>query len=279
MNRNGKVIYDRRVNGLIERASLPEAIFPNWQGDRECWMFLSAHDDDIVTGAGLTLLAALDAKINTHAVITANGSMGYCRPEHRNSIAAVRQKEAKASFKALGLPARHLHFLGFEDCSLYLNAGRRFEEDTYAPRAETTILGATGLQNSFTWILRKVRPTRLFIPNPCDIHPDHQLTAKEMLISIFHAQGGIWPELGPKLEEIPMLYEYAAYSDFTTPPTIRVRTTPKMLDKKLDGIKAYASQEQIDLLIDIQRESGPQEYLREVEFDIMTPHKYDHLFD
>ncbi|MDO4576297.1 MAG: PIG-L deacetylase family protein [Planctomycetia bacterium] len=275
MSQKNKVLYDRRVGNLVERAGDARVIFPHWKGEKECWMFLSAHDDDIVIGAGLTLLAGLQEGIKTHAVISANGNMGYCRPEQRETIADVRKKETVESFELLGLSKENVHFLDFDDCSFYRNAGRRF-----AGQGETgpVIEGATGLQNSYTWILRKVRPTRVFLPNMADIHPDHQLTAKEMLISIFHAQGGIWPELGPSLEEIPQLYEYSAYSDFITPPTMRIRTCDELLEKKLAGISAFKSQEQIEMVIDVQRKSGPQEYLREVKFDIMEPHKHDILF-
>lgn len=275
---NSNVLYDRRVNNLVERAGEARIIFPHWQGKDECWLFLAAHDDDIVTGAGLTLLAGLEEKADVHAVITANGNMGYCRPEYRESIASIRKEEAMESFRILGLGQEKVHFLDFDDCSFYLQAGRRLVTDSLASSANTVIAGATGLQNSYTWILRKVRPTRVFLPTPTDIHPDHQMTTREMMISIFHAQGDIWPELGPKLEQLPLLYEYSTYSDFITQPTIRIRATDALWKKKLAGIMAYKSQEQIDMLIELQKKSGAQEYLREVRFDILEPHKYDRLF-
>lgn len=276
MTEQSKVIYDRRVQSIVERAPEARIIFPGWKKGKECWLFLSAHDDDVVCGAGLTLLAALKEGVEVHAVVTANGNMGYCKPELRTTIADVRQKEAKKSFDLLGVAKNNVHFLDFDDCNFYAHAGRRFaDKNTKSPVIE----GATGLQNSFTWILRKIRPTRIFLPTPTDIHPDHQLTTKEMLISIFHAQGNIWPELGKPISEIPALYEYSTYSDFAGQPTMRVRTDEAMFAKKLEAIRAYASQEQIELLINGLKESGAQEYLREVQLDIMTPHKHDRLFN
>lgn len=276
MFERSKVLYDRRVKSIVERAPEARIIYQNWKKDKEVWLFLSAHDDDIVCGAGLTLLAGLEAGVEVHAVISANGNMGYCRPEMRTTIADVRKKEAKKSFEILGVPQKNVHFLDFDDCNFYLNAGRRFANSkTTSPVIE----GATGLQNSYTWILRKIRPTRIFLPTPTDLHPDHQMATKEMLISIFHAQGGIWPELGKSIDEIPQLYEYSTYSDFAQLPTLRVRTTEDLFEKKLDAIRAYKSQEQIELLINGVKASGPQEYLREVVLDIMTPHKHDKLFD
>ena len=276
MSEQNKVIYDHRVLSIVERAPSARIIFPNWQKEKECWLFLAAHDDDIVCGAGLTLLAGLEEGVEVHAVISANGNMGYCREESRHTIAQIRRQEAEKSFDILGVKKENFHFLDFDDCSFYLNAGRRFaDENTKSP----VIAGATGLQNSYVWALRKIRPTRIFLPTPTDIHPDHQLTTKEMMISIFHAQGNIWPELGEQIEEIPLLYEYSTYSDFATLPTMRIRTNQELLERKLEAIRAYASQEQIELLVKGLEESGAQEYLREVKLDIMTPHKHDKLFD
>jgi len=60
---------------------------------------------------------------------------------------------------------------------------------------------------------------------------------------------------------------------------MRIRTNQELFEKKLDAIRAYKSQEQIELLVNGLIESGAQEYLREVNFDIMTPHKHDKLFN
>jgi len=146
------------------------------------------------------------------------------------------------------------------------------------PKCPTAIAGATGLQNSFAWALRKILPTRVFLPTLTDIHPDHKAVHVEFVMSIFHAQGKIWPELGPPIPEIPKLYEYATYCDFLTPPTIRVITSADLFERKLNAILAYQSQEQINLVLDNQRESGPQEYIRELEFNIFNPRQYERLF-
>ena len=51
-----------------------------------------------------------------------------------------------------------------------------------------------------------------------------------------------------------------------------------MLQTKLDGIWAYASQEQIGSLVEIQRGVGPIEYLRELDFHFYLPGQYHRLF-
>ena len=98
------------------------------------------------------------------------------------------------------------------------------------------------------------------------------------MISLFHAQGNIWPELGQPIPEVPKVYEFAVYCDFPEPPQIRIETPLAMLEVTLAGIGAYASQEQIDAVVDIQRSMGPIEYLRELTFNLYSPQQYHPLF-
>ncbi len=71
------------------------------------------------------------------------------------------------------------------------------------------------MQNAITYALRQVRPNRVFLPTSADLHPDHQIVHEEMLISLFHAQGNIWPELGPPIAEVPKVYEFACLLRFS----------------------------------------------------------------
>lgn len=271
MNTYQRITDDKKVL----TSSNPADVWADWKGEKETWLFLAPHDDDIILGAGLTFLAALTDGINVHAAITTNGESGYCRKEHRTKIAKVRQREATASFKAMGLSKDHLHFLNFHDAGVDHCTGHFLTRK----KSATSIEGATGLQNSYTWLLREVRPTRIFLPSITDIHPDHRTVHNEMVISVFHASGAIWPELGKPLEDFPILYEYATYNDFITPPNMRTTVPEELLEKKLAGIAAYKSQEQIGALIDIQRKAGCKEFVREIQFNLMTPGKYNYLFD
>lgn len=268
------ITYSRRIDGRIVRSPKIGEIFSNWQPAQERWLFLSAHDDDIVVGAGLTFQAAIAEGVEVHAVITTDGRMGYCRLSQRQIISEVRRKEAEASFQLLQLPLERLHFLGFPDCNLNPYRGRRLTTEG----DPTEIEGASGLQNAFPYMLRKIRPTRIFVPTITDLHPDHRIVNQEMLISLFHAQGKIWPELGEPLEQVPAVYDYATYCDFPEPPQIRLDTPAALLETKLQAIRAYASQEQIDMVVDVQREVGPIEYIREIAFNFYSPKQYHHLF-
>jgi LmbE family N-acetylglucosaminyl deacetylase len=269
----GMTYYRRTAGQMVVTPKIAE-LFPDWLFQRECWMFVAPHDDDIVTGAGLTFQAALAEGVQVHAVITTDGRMGYCRFPQRRTISKIRMAEAQKSFQILGLPLEQLHFLGFPDCNLNSYRGRHFA----TIGDPTEMEGASGMQNAFPHILRQIRPTRVFLPTSTDLHPDHRIVNQEMLISLFHAQGRIWPELGEPIEMVPAVYEYATYCDFPEPPQIRIDTPPAMLETKLEAIRAYASQEQIDVLIAVQRDVGPIEYLREVRFNFYAPRQYHALF-
>ena len=187
--------------------------------------------------------------------------------------ATIRREEAKTSFAVLGLPAERLCFLGYPDGQLTAWSGAFVRNGETGNGDE-----ACGIQMAFTRLLRQVRPTRVFVPTSADLHPDHRIVHEQLMISLFHAQGGIWPQLGPPIAEVPQVYEVAVYCDFPEPPQIRIETPPEMLETKLRAIAAFGSQEQIGAVVDIQRSIGPVEYLRELRFRLYSPKQYNELF-
>lgn len=268
-------IFQRRVEGRILSSENPAEVWSDWQSGREKWLFVAAHDDDIVCGAGLTFLAAVANGISVHAAVVSNGRMGYCSAGQRHSIVKIRKREASDSFRLLGLPEGRLDQFDYDDGNLAQEAGRRF---SMSPNDSNAIGGGVGLQNTMTWLLRKVAPTRIFMPNRLDLHPDHRVTNSELVISVFHAQGTIWPELGDPIESIPKLYEYTDYSDFAQPPDMRVLVSEDLARKRIEGIDLFKSQGQIELLTNRLRKSGGTEYLLEIAFDIFQAEKYETLF-
>ena len=113
-------MFQRLVEGRRIESGNPADIWPDWRGKDESWLFMSPHDDDIVCGCGLTFLSALKIGVKTSAGVVTNGKMGYCRPEQKETIAAIRREECAASFKMLGLPEENLHFLHFFYCECKL---------------------------------------------------------------------------------------------------------------------------------------------------------------
>jgi len=266
-------VLQRRQNDKVIRASSLGDVFTDWQGPDERWIFLAAHDDDIVVGAGLLVQLAALVDIESHAVITTDGRLGYCLEEHRETMVEIRHEETKQSFAILGLPADRIHALNFPDCDLANWRGRR----QATPGDKAAVEGFTGTQNAYTSILRKLRPTRLFMPTIADYHPDHKVTNEEMCISLFHANVKIWPELGGPVP-VPEVYEYANYCDFPDAPHLKFSFNEELLEKKIAGVAAYKSQMQTVHALQAIRDSGPVEYFREIHWRLYSPSHYESLF-
>lgn len=266
--------YARKSTHKVHRYDTLEGITGSENVSNETWLFACPHDDDIAIGGGLWLKAACEAGVEVHLLAATDGRMGYCSVEEKDNIAQVRQAELIASCAQLGLDdVSRIHMLGFPDCNLSQYLGRRPAKD-----GDPQTAGYTGLQNAFVEKLRTIRPTRLFSPSPMDYHPDHQVVYNEMQISIFHANGEIWPELGPPAD-VPEVYELAIYCDFPHPPNLQLKCSDEQFQAKLDAIACYKSQKQIELLVQKVKDAGPYEYLREVNFKFYSAAAYHHLFE
>jgi len=260
---------ERRVGTKLAQVSR------HWQGDQEQFLMVSPHDDDAVLGAGLLIQLAKRENVPVHIMIVTDGSMGYCSADEKDRIAEIRYKESLECYKTLGVPKSNIICLGFPDCQLGNYRGR----SPAKPGDAALINGFTGLQNAFTFHLRQIKPTQCFLPTWNDLHPDHRIIYEEFLISLFHAAGNIWPELGEPLSRVPYVNTYAVYCDFAAPPTLRMRTPMSYLENKLKAISAFRSQKQISSLIDNVRHCGPEEYIRAIEFKLYHPANYRSLFE
>jgi LmbE family N-acetylglucosaminyl deacetylase len=173
----------------------------------------------------------------------------------------------------LGIKGRNIYALAYADGGLHCSQGRRQATGHERER----IAGYIGLQNTITHYLRRVRPQRVLVPGASDYHPDHQIVHNELMISIFHANGKIWPELGEPCE-LPSVYEMATYCDFAQDPNLEVKSTQEWFQLKLDAIGVFRSQEQIAQIVKQVRDGGPYEYLYEMEFQFYSPRTYRELF-
>ena len=194
---------------------------------QQTWLFVSPHDDDLCIGAGLFMQAAIREGATVQVLIVTDGCMGYCHLEDRDRIVDIRREEAYRSYEALGIPRDRVAYVGYPDGGLIPFIGRR-----RAREGEDAIAGYVGLQNALTYHLRKVRPTRVYVPTHTDLHPDHRITHSELMISVFHAAGAIWPELGEPLAEPPSVGELAVYCDFVDLPNLDELIHPQTADQK-----------------------------------------------
>jgi len=273
---NDHFAISRRLTGeppsAVQKAERLAAAFDDWREGEERWLFIAPHDDDIVMGAGLLVQKALAERVDLTMAITTDGSMGYCEVSQRDTITQIRKSETIESFRMIGV--EELRWLGFPDCDLARYLGRR----QAVAGDPGVVAGYTGLQNAYVELLRSVRPTRVFLATGSDLHPDHKSVYQEALISTFHAQGDIWPELGAPLAALLPVYEMAIYCAFPGEPEIKIEGGLSHLERKLAAIAAYRSQRQIDLLVQRLRDAGPVEYFRRTDFALYSPAIYAGLF-
>lgn len=260
---------ERRVGSKLTTVSR------HWQGEKERFLMISPHDDDAVLGAGLLIQLAKRENAPVHILIVTDGSMGYCSAEEKDAIAQIRRRESFECYQSLGVPRENIIWLGFPDCRLSNYRGRHPAE----PNDPLAISGFVGLQNTFAYYLRKMNPTQCFLPTHSDLHPDHRIIHEEFLISLFHAAGNIWPELGKSLDKVPYVHTFAVYCDFVAPPTLRMRTPLVYLENKLKAIAAFRSQRQISSLIENVRHCGPEEYIQAMDFKLYHPASYHDMFE
>lgn len=239
---------------------------------KETWLVMCPHDDDGNIGAGLAIATATQEGATVHICVVTNGVQGYCDLAQKNEIVKIRQAETVAAYAALGIPEEQIHCLGYADGTTYQNIGVRA-----AQPGEPSVQGKTGLEASFTEIIRRLAPQRILTPASTDLHPDHKAVYKDLLISIFHASGDIWPELGEPIA-LPEVYEFPIYTALEAAPDFMLTADAEIFQKKLASIACFASQKQISQLVDKLRAAGPVEFLSNIKFSLYDPAVYQDLF-
>jgi len=151
--------YD--LNRKVKRKD-PNLIFEGWQPENERIAILSPHDDDALLGAGYLLLYTLAAGAQAHIVIFCNGCGGYSKPEQKGKIVEIRKTESLNAYKKLGLKEKNINRFDYPDFSLRGFIG------LFLPKNEK----GTTFKTIYT--LRKIRPTRMIIPNEYREHLDHE---------------------------------------------------------------------------------------------------------
>src|SRR5210317_2026275 len=116
MKKENEIEFVRLVGSERRTGNTLADVSRHWQGDRERFLFISPHDDDVVLGAGLFIQLALREKVPVHILIVTDGSMGYCTREQKEKISEIRRQETYDCYTSLGLPEENITWLGFPDC-------------------------------------------------------------------------------------------------------------------------------------------------------------------
>jgi len=177
-------------------------LFPGWQPDDERVVVLSPHDDDALLGAGYLIQAAHANGGEVYLLILCDGSAGYSTPEEKDTIVAVRRGETVAAYGILGLDEAHILRCDYPDFSLEGYIGWRLPD------------GSPGTMRRILPELRRLRVTRLLIPNGYREHIDHEATERIGRYDGPQVGDPVWSDLG-LAPPVRSVLQYAVWGDFS----------------------------------------------------------------
>jgi hypothetical protein len=138
------------------------ALFPGWQEGDERVMVLCPHDDDGALGAGYAILAALAHKAEVTVGILCDGWAGYSTPADAPGIVQRRAAETLNAYQQMGVPPSQVLRFNYPDFSLLNWRGWKLPG------------GENGEMTQVLPAMRRLKITRLLLPNPYREHIDHE---------------------------------------------------------------------------------------------------------
>jgi len=260
------------------RSDQIDLLFPGWQGEDERVLVLCPHDDDGVLGAGYALLAALANGAAVHVAIFCDGWAGYSRPEDEAAIVARRRQETLAAYAALGIAEGRIHRFDYPDFSVWPWLGWKLPG------------GQEGTTGRTLPVLRRLRPTRLLVPNGYREHIDHEATFRVGAYDGPQVGDAILAKLG-LADPIRSFLQYAVWGDFSPEDALtagapldlranRAILAPRAVEEQIgQAITLFASQSQVisGVLAARQRNRVRREHALELylAFDPRPPLDYE----
>lgn len=209
-------------------------------------IFFAPHDDDAAIGCGLLMSALKRHHVETHVIVMTDGSLGYVRTNTKAKIARIRKIEAAKCYRALGV--KETTFWGFPDACLWQY------------RCWKTASGKIGAYQKLSRDVRRIRPSSVFLPNPADIHPDHQAAFQIWNDWGWQTARPSFPDIGRPLEQIPRVFLYRIRDSLKRTPggILRHKADPGSVQKKKRALAQFVSQNAI--LHDIPIQEKREEY-------------------
>ncbi len=192
-------LHNPRGAGTVGTAtSIPE------RAPQDCDRILifAPHPDDETLGCGGLIQRALARGAEVHVALITNGDASELallfgqrelswKPKAFIDLGQARQRESLAALGSLGLSPDRVHFLGYPNNGL----AALWALDHWLPaqpyQSKTTKAAASPYPDSVTpgavycgeqvlvdlaALLRRVRPSKVYVTHPQDIHPDHWAT-------------------------------------------------------------------------------------------------------
>jgi LmbE family N-acetylglucosaminyl deacetylase len=239
---NGDFIYYDLSKGC--KSDDINLVFNGWCGGDERVAFLSPHDDDALLGAGYLILAALENRGEPYIVIYCDGRGGYSRVDLKDRIVSIRRLESVNAYKRLGVKEENILHLDYPDFSLRSYIGWVLPN------------GVEGTTYKTLKLLRRIKPTRLIIPNEYREHMDHE--ALSYIGSYDGPQVGdpVMVDLGQP-STVKSYLKYCVWGDFSPEdallagrdPNLRgnivVKVKSEVEDKIVQAIEEFKSQKDI----------------------------------
>lgn len=254
----------------VKKLSLPLTFDINDEKklNKQSWVFITAHDDDPLIGAGMLISIARKLNIKISIVIVTDGCMGYQDISNKGkTIKNVREKETYAAYKLLGIEKNDIYFLNYPDSNLLKYVGRRYAKLSDYLKSDRTFIkeGCIGLLNSMVYYIRKLKTTKLFIHTQNDFHPDHKIVFEQAHWANYFSASNYWPELKKPLGYVPDFYEYFVYSALSKKASIQIESedAKNIRDK---AINIYKSQGEIHGLVKELQSAGPFEWLCKLNY-------------
>jgi len=221
-----------------------ELLFPGWQAGDERVAIFSPHDDDAALGAGYLLLAALANGAQGFVCIFCDGWAGYSHPEEAGTIVATRAQETRSAYAELGLDEEHIIRLDYGDFSVLPYIGWHLDS------------GRLGTIARVVPLLRKLRITRLVIPNGYREHIDHEAVHRIGAYDGPQVGDAILAEYG-RAEPVRSFLQYAVWADLSPEDAllwgqdVRIRANraivaaPAVEEAVMSAVRRWRSQGQV----------------------------------
>jgi hypothetical protein len=232
-------IKSKKMNSNID------TIFPEWQYENERVCIFSPHDDDAIIGAGYAIEASIRNKAEVYIFIFCRGNAGYSIVEQKEYITEIRKEETIRAYKNIGIPEKNIIWFDYSDFSAVQEIGWRLNN------------GEDGSFASVIKVLRKLRITRILIPNHYREHIDH--LAVSIMGTFYAPQSGdpILIDWGEAPCKVRSVLEYSVWADLSPEDSLvegrksdmranMIIMVDKTIENKVrSGILQYKSQGEI----------------------------------
>ncbi|MGH3854814.1 MAG: PIG-L deacetylase family protein [Pseudonocardiaceae bacterium] len=182
-------------------------------------LVIAPHPDDEVLGCGGSILLHTAAGRVVHVLYLTSGERGS--PCHTaEALRRVREAEATAAARVLGIPVSRLHFARFPDGGIL-----------------PTDLDQVAL---VVRLLREMRPDLVYLPHAEDASFDHRAGCELAWRALGMAGSRNFPEWGTEPHWVPTVLGYEVWAVISQP--VYFEDITAVLDRKLTALACYGSQ-------------------------------------